>query len=131
MNEPIKTYSDKLKDPRWQKLRLSILERDKWSCVYCGNASKELQIHHLKYMQDTDPWEYDFNYLVTACCDCHADETSLKSEDSHLFGLIMMAGIKRRELYSLTSELTRFVRRTGTSPHLQFQRLMEFLYANG
>jgi hypothetical protein len=26
-------YSDKLKDPRWQKKRLQIMERDNWCCL--------------------------------------------------------------------------------------------------
>jgi hypothetical protein len=28
-------YSDKLKNPKWQKIRLQVLERDEWCCQYC------------------------------------------------------------------------------------------------
>ncbi len=29
------TYAEQLKDPRWQKRRLEILQRDEWRCL-CG-----------------------------------------------------------------------------------------------
>ena len=32
-------YSEKLKDPRWQKKRLEILERDNFRCQYCGDKN--------------------------------------------------------------------------------------------
>ena len=35
-----KTYFDKLKDPRWQKRRLEILNLNSWSCQDCGETSK-------------------------------------------------------------------------------------------
>lgn len=30
-------YKEKLKDPRWQKKRLQIFERDDWCCQKCGD----------------------------------------------------------------------------------------------
>ena len=41
------TYSEKLSDPRWQKKRLLILERDNFSCVKCQADDVQLQIHRL------------------------------------------------------------------------------------
>lgn len=131
MNQPIKTYSDKLKDPRWQRRRLEIYQRDNFTCIYCGDKTKELQVHHVLYLSNRDPWEYDEIHLVTACRDCHADETELRSEDASLIGMLNMAGIRRREMYSLATELRRFIRHSGNEPHLQFQTLMDFLYNNG
>lgn len=63
------TYSEKLRDPRWQKKRLQILNRDKFKCVYCGDKETELQIHHLKY--SGEPWEADNKLLITLCKECH------------------------------------------------------------
>lgn len=65
------TYSDKLKDPRWQKKRLQILERDEWSCQWCGNKEATLHVHHQYYEKGAEPWEADEFALTTLCADCH------------------------------------------------------------
>jgi len=65
------SYSDKLKDPRWQKKRLEIFERDKFTCRYCRSKEKTLNVHHIKYSKGRDPWEYDNDMLETLCEDCH------------------------------------------------------------
>ena len=63
-----KTYLDQLKDPRWQRKRLEIFQRDNWKCTECGNSTKSLAIHHLKY--SGAPWEIDSEFLKTVCEDC-------------------------------------------------------------
>lgn len=65
------TYSEKLKDPRWQKKRLQILERDKFQCQDCGHKGKTLHVHHKYYIFKKDPWEYPDDLLITLCEDCH------------------------------------------------------------
>lgn len=74
------TYSDKLKDPRWQKMRLKILDRDNFQCQHCGNKSKELHVHHLQYLKFKDPWQYENEMLMTLCKDCHFKEEKLIEE---------------------------------------------------
>lgn len=69
------TYSEKLRDPRWQKKRLEILERDKWTCQGCGSKDKELQIHHTVYESGKKPWEHNSERLKTLCSDCHSMPT--------------------------------------------------------
>lgn len=69
-----KKYSEKLKDPRWQKKRLKILERDDWKCQTCGDPKETLHVHHLYYEKDRDPWDYPDESLITLCADCHAEE---------------------------------------------------------
>lgn len=64
-------YSKKLRDPRWQKKRLEILQRDKFSCLMCGDKQEELHVHHRQYEKDKDPWEVDNTSLVTVCRSCH------------------------------------------------------------
>jgi len=63
------TYSQKLKDPRWQKKRLEILERDNWTCCGCGATDKELQVHHSQY--NGKPWDAHSDNLQTLCHECH------------------------------------------------------------
>jgi hypothetical protein len=65
------SYSEKLKDPQWQRKRLEILERDNFTCQGCQSTTKTLHIHHEYYVKDREPWNYpDFCY-VTLCEDCH------------------------------------------------------------
>ena len=67
---PKKTYSEKLKDPRWQKKRLEILDRDSFTCKLCGDEETTLNVHHLKYTGQY-PWDIDSDFLITYCEDCH------------------------------------------------------------
>lgn len=68
------TYAEKLKDPRWQKKRLKILERDGFRCVACGSETKTLHVHHNSYIPGAEPWDHPDSYLVTLCADCHETE---------------------------------------------------------
>lgn len=64
------TYIQKLRSPLWQKKRLHILERDNWSCCACGDAERNLQVHHIIYAK-RDPWDYPDEVLQTLCEKCH------------------------------------------------------------
>lgn len=64
------TYAEKLKDPRWQKKRLEILNRDNWRCRLCGDMGATLHIHHLKY--NKNPWDSDSDDLICYCKHCHS-----------------------------------------------------------
>lgn len=68
------TYAEKLRDPRWQKKRLEILERDKFTCRVCKDKTRTLHVHHIRYLKDRDPWDYKEFYLVTLCEKCHEKE---------------------------------------------------------
>lgn len=71
------TYSEKLRDPRWQRKRLEIMQRDGFACVKCGNDRKTLNVHHTSYLAGRAPWDYPDSYLETQCEDCHAAEHGL------------------------------------------------------
>ena len=64
-------YIELLRDPRWQKNRLKIFERDDWTCTKCSDTMTTLAIHHLYYTPNTMPWEYPDSALVTVCELCH------------------------------------------------------------
>ncbi len=67
-----KTYAEKLRDPRWQKKRLEVMERDKFKCRRCGDGASPLNVHHLIYDRGCAPWEYEPAILLTLCESCHA-----------------------------------------------------------
>ena len=75
-----KTYSELLRSPLWQKKRLKILERDDFTCQYCGCKERELQVHHRVYHKGAKPWEYDDSELITLCSQCHETETEVKNQ---------------------------------------------------
>ena len=67
------SYAEKLKDPKWQRKRLEILERDGWKCKFCGETEITLHVHHLFYLPKKEPWEYPNGFLLTICEDCHSN----------------------------------------------------------
>jgi 5-methylcytosine-specific restriction endonuclease McrA len=64
-------YSNLLKNPQWQRKRLEVFQRDKFTCQCCGAKDKEIHLHHLLYKKGSLPHDYDNEMLVTLCCDCH------------------------------------------------------------
>jgi len=70
------TYSEKLKDPRWQRLRLELMEAAGWMCQECGSLTKTLEIHHIVYLR-CDPWDYPRHLYQVLCCDCHDERQEL------------------------------------------------------
>ncbi len=74
LTEPQIRYREKLKDPRWQKLRLQVFERDCWMCQICYDEETTLAVHHRYYNRNMEPWDYPLEALVTLCEDCHASE---------------------------------------------------------
>ncbi len=83
------TYSEKIKDPRWQRKRLEIFARDDFTCRNCKDTTSPLTVHHLCYFPKTDPWEYDGDFLVTLCENCHengyTDRVSSEGATDKLF----------------------------------------------
>lgn len=77
--EPL-SYSEKLKDPRWQKKRLEVLERAGWKCEGCGDAANTLHVHHGHYVKGREPWEYPAHVLWSLCEDCHENAESARCD---------------------------------------------------
>ena len=73
-------YAAKLRDPRWQKMRLDVMNRDLFMCQGCLDTTKTLNVHHTKYLPGKKPWEYELVSLVTLCEDCHKGEPEFYKE---------------------------------------------------
>ena len=73
------TYEEQLQDPRWKAKRQEIIDRDWGYCTLCM-SSKNLQVHHKKYVSGWMAWEYPDVYLITLCSDCHKLEHNLVPE---------------------------------------------------
>jgi len=87
------TYAEKLKDPRWQKRRLEILNRDQWTCQKCKDKDSTLHVHHRYYVFGCEPWEVPDEALVTVCFVCHEEEEGIAKEaKSKLLTVFLNAG---------------------------------------
>lgn len=80
------TYSQKLKDPRWQKKRLEIMERDRFTCRACDDNETSLQVHHIIYTKSELHEEPTVN-LVTLCEECHKIIESYKLSNKKVLSL--------------------------------------------
>lgn len=75
------TYAEKLKDPRWQKLRLFIMNRDNFSCQHCFDTDSTLHVHHSMY--HGEPWDAPPETLITLCENCHREEPERFNQKFH------------------------------------------------
>lgn len=71
-------YSELLRDPRWQKKRLKILEYADWRCQICGVSDRTLHCHHSYYRKGKLPWQYPDGSIIAVCDDCHENKIHRK-----------------------------------------------------
>ncbi len=94
-------YSDKLKDPRWQKKRLEIFERDDFRCTFCDDKEQTLHVHHLQY--NGLPWDTPNEFLITLCEDCHNDEHFGRPEiEKELLKQLRVKGFSKNDLSKIS-----------------------------
>lgn len=110
------TYAEKLKDPRWQKLRLEVLNRDNFSCKLCFDTSTELHIHHFEYAKSGNPWDSSIDNLVTYCKHCHSIISYIKETGMapyiyliHKFGLPNNTGVLAMVFNGLKNDIDFFL----------------------
>ena len=77
-------YSESLKDPRWQKKRLEVLQRDDFSCTRCTEKEKTLIVHHCRY-DGKMAHETNTDNLITLCEECHNDHHNEQKEHEEKF----------------------------------------------
>lgn len=99
-------YSEKLRDPCWQKKRLEILERDNWSCQYCNRKDMMLIVHHKTYSKSLEPWEYPDDMLITLCEDCHNKETNEREMADKTLIAILRKLFSVESIYTLSSSFS-------------------------
>jgi 5-methylcytosine-specific restriction endonuclease McrA len=104
------SYSEKLKDPKWQKKRLEVLSRDEFTCKVCGCNTKTLHVHHFVY--DENPWDTKESDLLTLCKDCHGLVHEVEKSGS--FGIVLilmvMCQTQNNNLSKTVSEIRRVLK---------------------
>lgn len=86
------SYSELLRDPRWQKVRLKKLEAANWCCQACYDHETMLSVHHKRYVKGRLPWEYPEHELVVLCQPCHEYEHQGKELRSDLMAALHADG---------------------------------------
>lgn len=90
-----KTYWELLKDPRWQRKRLEILNAADFKCEQCASAEKPLHVHHKIYRKGAMPWEYEDHELAALCEDCHESETQLRAALAEVMALLTVSDLDK------------------------------------
>jgi hypothetical protein len=83
-----KTYYELLRDPRWQKKRLQIMDRAGFRCEHCDEDPQTLNIHHSYYEKGLKPWEYPDESLHCLCEKCHKKTQNIKAQINRLIGTV-------------------------------------------
>jgi hypothetical protein len=73
-------YKEQYLNPKWQKKRLEILQRDNFKCQMCGSEDRTLHIHHFMYEKGKMIWEYDDSNFISICEQCHDTEHEEKDQ---------------------------------------------------
>lgn len=130
------TYAEKLKDPRWQKMRFYIFSRDNWACTQCKSTTNSLQVHHIRYFKNCNPWEYDERYLITLCEICHKSEHGIAPSIQQLesvFDFLLPTYDEPNVIISINQQLNQLTAKLkeGVEPGLEEAILKNliFLYA--
>jgi hypothetical protein len=92
-----KTYYEKLKDPRWQKKRLEVLNNNEFTCQRCYDKESTLHVHHKEYFKGLEPWEYETNQLTVLCESCHESQHEFKDILKYVCSLLEMDGPTGRD----------------------------------
>lgn len=82
-------YQALYRDPRWQRKKNLILQRDVYRCRDCTNGTVELQVHHCRYPgRGRPPWEIDDEFLLTVCDPCHKKRQELENQMKESLALV-------------------------------------------
>lgn len=65
------TYSEQLRHPKWQKMRLEVLDASGFQCDCCKSTEKTLNVHHKSYVKGRMAWEYEVENFESLCEECH------------------------------------------------------------
>ena len=105
------SYYEKLRDPRWQKIRLRVFGRAGFACEACGAKDETLSVHHGLYRYGLEPWELPGDTLWCLCEGCH-----LEYQD-HLSDVKLEIGRTNPKLYGEILRAILAVREREQQPH--------------
>lgn len=94
-------YWKKLQDPRWQKVRLKVMEAAGFLCRNCYEDDKTLTVHHTYYENGKEPWEYPKKTLRCYCHSCHETAQNLYKDIKRCLGLLDISQTEQLHGYAM------------------------------
>ena len=118
------TYQEKLKDPRWQKKRLEIMQRDDFKCVRCCSDVDTLTVHHKMYEKGKEPWEIKDKDLVTFCESCHSifHVQEIQLNDISINGTYVANGVNATDLFIFNYKIGIFLQDNSIYDVIKFMK---------
>ncbi len=103
MNKP--PYLEKLNSKEWQDKAHKIKTRDNLKCqaFNCQTPNAHLQVHHLDYIGNTEPWDYPDEMLISLCCECHKNEQLRFKFEQSLFTALKLKGFLACDILAFTT----------------------------
>ncbi len=98
------TYSEKLRDTRWQLKADAVKRLAGFRCQDCGSR-KLLQAHHCWYRYGLEPWQYPLDAFRCLCAACHKRRPEMEHRVRTL-----MARLSTEELMAVREGLDRLLR---------------------
>lgn len=81
-------FFEAYKDPRWQRKRLEIMQREDFACERCGSKEETLNVHHAFYRKGKKPWEYESSILHCLCESCHNEAHAEKERAMYVLSMM-------------------------------------------
>jgi 5-methylcytosine-specific restriction endonuclease McrA len=81
-----KSDAEQRRDPRWERKRLEIRQRDDCTCRDCGTTGHELQGHHTFSHRGLAPWEYPGWVMICLWEPCRAWGTKITNALLRVWG---------------------------------------------
>lgn len=117
-------YGELLKDPRWQRKRLEIMERDNFTCQRCGVMHVTLNVHHMWYSKI--PWDVPNSLLITLCEGCHKIEESIDGMKAHkMLKAVSESGVPKYLVFELIAAALDRMPHPASRPAKRFLQIIE------
>lgn len=100
-------YQKVLNRKEWQDRSHQIKTRDNLKCqaFNCTTPNSILQVHHLDYISNVDPWNYPDDMLITLCSSCHKKENTRYLLEGRLFTALKIQGFLACDIMAFTTHL--------------------------
>ena len=106
--QPRKSYTEKLCDPRWQRKRLEVFNAAGWRCQECNADDQTLHVHHIFYVSCLEPWDAPPELLLCLCKFHHQERQAVEQvifvEVAKHLATLNIHEMRRQPIYAFFTE---------------------------